>query len=470
MLAGDGRRADRRDRMIALPPTSRGSVASRSRVALRILHRVATTGALLSCLTSHAWAQVGVFGGQAGPDIVLPPVAPQRANPFDIPSREYTALSLAGWLLYPSVFVGAVFDDNVNQASANRVSGTGMRVVPSLLAQTNDGIHKTTFYGTLDGRFGLDGDSTNASTFAARAGLSHTYEAMPDLVVGLQGNYTRQRDLFAFNLDQGMPSLNSTGLGLSPVTNPVSYNQFAGSASIQKTFDRAFINVSGSVVDMIYDHASAGSPSPDGTVYTATARAGRWFMPFLYAYAEASFDERYFATGGLNSHGYRTVGGLGSDQIGLFRGEVYGGYQAEQYDFAGLGSVNSTVFGGRLYYSPTRALAFRASVDQSLGVSLLTASPTSPFGTATRVTTSLLQANYAIAPEWSVSARFGYIRTEFVGSARLDDAWTAGGAITYSLWRSFGLVLDYQFVQLASNVPLQSFTRNVITLGASYKY
>jgi hypothetical protein len=57
-----------------------------------------------------------------------------------------------------------------------------------------------------------------------------------------------------------------------------------------------------------------------------------------------------------------------------------------------------------------------------------------------------------------------------VATFRKDDAWTAGGTVTYSVWQNFGLTLDYQRVQLRSNVPLQGFTRDVVTLGGTYRY
>src|SRR5262249_26537767 len=143
----------------------------------------------------------------------------------------------------------------------------------------------------------------------------------------------------------------------------------------------------------------------------------------------------------FNSSGYRTVGGIGTDQIGLFRGEVYGGYQSERHDFAPLGTVNGTVVGGKLYYYPLRELTISAAVDESLGVSFLQAAP-GALGSSTRATSALLQATYALAREWAASARFGYIRTDYVDTTRRDDAWMAGGTVTYSIWQNFGLTLD----------------------------
>jgi hypothetical protein len=223
------------------------------------------------------------------------------------------------------------------------------------------------------------------------------------------------------------------------------------------------------VVDIQYDSSPAGAPSPDGTTYTAISRGGFWLTPFLYAYGEGSVDQRRYTTDVFNSSGYRAVGGIGTDQLGLFRGEVFGGYQSERFDSGVLSTVDGTVFGGRVYYYPLRELTIAASVDESLGVTLLAAAPGAP-GTSTRATSSLLQATYSLAQAWSASARFGYIRTDYLDTTRLDNAWTAGATITYSVWQNLGVTLDYQYIQVTSNVPLQGVTRDVITLGATYKY
>jgi hypothetical protein len=296
---------------------------------------------------------------------------------------------------------------------------------------------------------------------------------MADLVFNAQADYTRQRDLFStFGVDHSVTTLNPTAVGLAPVVNPIAYNQVSGTASVQKTFDRAFVNVGGSIVDIIYDNTpsvTSPSPSPNGVVYTGFGRGGFWFTPFLYAYGETSIDARRYDASIFNSEGYRTVAGIGSDQIGLIRGEIYAGYQREQFDFAPLGNVSGGVFGGRMYYYPLRELTIAASVDEVIGVSLLATTPDAP-GVPTRATTALLQATYALAREWAASARFGYIHTQYVDTIRVDNAWTAGATITYSIWQNFAVTLDYQFIQIASNVPLQSATRDVVTLGATYKY
>jgi hypothetical protein len=417
-----------------------------------------------------ASAQVGMLGGNDGPSLTPPPVVTDHDDPFAKRTREYQALPIGGWLLYPTLFVGGLYDSNPSQGLSNKSASFGGRVVPSLLAEATDGINKSTFYGTLDGRAYSTQTASAYDTVSARTGLIQQYNPTADWALSAQGDFTRQRDLFStFGVDNSVTTLNTTSVGLAPTVNPITYNQYSATASVQKTFGEMFFNLRGSAVDIVYDNAGPGAPSPDGVTFSGIGRAGLWFTPALYLYTEASLDRRHYSTAEFNSSGYRAVGGIGSDQIGLFKGELFGGYQAEQFDFAPLGNVASSVFGGSVYYYPLPELTIRASVNQSLGVSLLSQSP-GTLGTSTKADTALLQATYSLAKEWNASARFGYIRTSYSDSSRIDNAWTAGATLSYSVWQNLAVTFDYQYVQVASTAPLQSFTRNVVTLGLTYKY
>ena len=111
-------------------------------------------------------AQVGSFGGVTGPSLAPPTVVTGRADRFAGPSREYTGLPVGDWLLYPTLFAGALYDTNVDQTPSGR-SSPGVRLVPSLLAETTDGLLKSTLYGMADGRLYTRGSGNSVS---ARAG------------------------------------------------------------------------------------------------------------------------------------------------------------------------------------------------------------------------------------------------------------------------------------------------------------
>src|SRR5262245_42150519 len=351
-------------------------------------------------------------------------------------------LAIGSWLAYPKIFAGAVWDSNPTQfTTQNSNSELGVRVVPDIRAIYDGGIHKTLLYGVADARF------LNSDTISATAGFTHTYEAMQDLRFVFVGNYTRQTDLFtsALNFNNGAigPSISPDAnvpiilnpFGTVPGVNPTAYNQFTLGASALKTFNNAFVAVSGTAFYIAFDKFTAlpfndpFSTSHDGTSVWVSGRAGYNLTPQLYVFAEGTGIFQRFKNSIFDTNGYRVIGGFGNnDAQTLIRGEVYGGYQAQEAVHSGLNAVvtpgtvvaavdanglpcltangvpiiagnipsnvNSGIFGGRLYYYPTRYWTLVAAVDQTLGIST-SLQPTIPFGTPTLATNALLQSNYS---------------------------------------------------------------------------
>jgi hypothetical protein len=97
---------------------------------------------------------------------------------------------------------------------------------------------------------------------------------------------------------------------------------------------------------------------------------------------------------------------------------------------------------------------FRALLDETLGAAAVPTSGTTGVatGAANRVTTGLLNIGYKGLPQdWTTSARFGYVRTQYVDSSQIDNGWLAGADVTYEFWRNLGITLDYQFKSVNSN-------------------
>lgn len=420
----------------------------------------------------QADAQVGAVGGAGIPSLQPPPVATDNPDVFANPGRTDDALIAGAWLVYPSAFIGGIYDTNVNQSSTNARSSGGVRLAPSLLAVTDGDLTKTTLYGVADGRIYANSGANDADAVDVNAGIIQLYQPLPDLTFTAQGDYTRQKDLFStLGNTHSVQNLNPTGIGLSPVPDPQAYNQLSTVVSVQKNFANAFTIATGSVVGQIYDqNTNLLNQSANNVTFTGGLRGGVWLRPAIYGYVEGAGDSRSESISGLSSSGYRIVGGFGSDQIGLVRGEIFGGYQSESYSASAIGSVGSSIFGAKGFYYPLPELTLNLAVDEQLGVSLLEPIPGSPGGTATRVLTALATADYAIAQLWSVSGRGGYIRTDYVDNPRRDDAWTFGGTLTYELTRNLGATADYQHVQLNSNVAQQSFDRDIVTVGLTVKY
>ena len=398
-------------------------------------------------------------------------------------------------MLYPSIFVGATYNDNIHQSASefNRDTGTSLRVSPRVYGTYDGGIHKTSVYGVADAEF------FNADTVAASVGFNHSYAPLPDLTFGVFANYTRQTDLFnsalMFNNNAIGPLGNPPGtipliinpFGTTPNVNPIAYNQFTGGGSVTKDFGQFFTTLSATAYYIAYDHQD-NIPDPfhtshDGGALWLTGRVGYKF-PSFYVFAEGSGIWQGFNNSLFNTDGYRVVGGIGSAIPGsLWQAEVWGGYQVQnqshqddifhlnnQNIVSGISTdANSGVFGGSLSYYPTPYWTLIASVNETLGVSTFPNLVT-PAGTPNLATTAILQSTYGLSRLWSVGVRAGYTRADYIGFSRLDNGWLVGASFNYEIWRNLMLTLDYQYSTNHSDVAFADFTRNQYTAGLTYRY
>lgn len=382
-------------------------------------------------------------------------------------------MALGGWLVSPTLFAGTVYNSNINQ-TPDKVSSWGERLVPGFTANLNNGIHQTSLYGLVDLQNYSSSAATHKTTVDAKAGITQTYLARRDLTFQFNGDFTRQADVFGSTgfAPANTPLAGTSGAPVAPVTvspqvNPGRYNQFSGSLSANKRFGHSFFDIGGSVVSTQFDSTPGLTTSRNGTVYTVTQRTGYDVTPRIYVFVDPSLNWQRYANTLRNSNGYRVTGGVGTAAPGLWQGEIFGGYQSQKNDI--VGTYGSSVFGVRVGYSPTRFWDFRLSLDEALGSSTIATGGTT--GLASRTTTALMNIGYNGLPRgWATSARFGYVRTDFVNNVRDDNGWLAGGHLDYEVWRNLGVGFDYQYKSVNSNVAGQSFDQHVVSLGLAYKY
>ena len=451
---------------------------------------------------SPSFAQDAAPGSQGGAPASSqggPPASSASYGGQEIsPVGEYQeGLALGGWMLFPQIFLGGVYNSNPNQLASNPDNGWSLRVSPRITGFYDGGMYKTSVYGVMDGEF------FNTNTIAATAGVNNSYQPFEDLLLSSFFNYTRETSLFnsALNFNNnaiGPPGAPPSGIplvlnpfGTTPSVNPIAFNQFTLGGSINKTFDQFFASLGATGFYILYDDQSNLIQSPfntsnNGLSVWVQGRAGYHFMPGVYVFAEGDGIFQRYNNSVFDTNGYRVIGGVGvDDPQSLFRGEVYGGYQA-QFQSANdnifgtpsiplvtpngfPNNISSGVFGGRLSYYPTQYWTWIASVDQTLGVTTALA-PNIPAGTPSKVTTAILQTTYGISRDWWVGVRGGYTQGWFFGFSPETQGWLAGASFNYALWRNVLLTLDYQYTTEHSSAPFSTFTQNTVTVGLTYKY
>src|ERR1700732_3202039 len=190
-----------------------------------------------------------------------------------LPARDPNAIAVDGWLLYPTLRVYSLYSDNLFLSPQSPIAAAGFGVTPSLTAEWSNGIHTTTLYGNIDRQTYPTDNGVN--TLDGRAGFTQKYEAMRDLIFSVNGNYAHQT--WATGLQNSiqtptaaptttvLPNGNTVlpnGTILSPTgqpigqVNPVSgsnipllvnpSNQYTGTFTVDKIFNRGIISLSGS--------------------------------------------------------------------------------------------------------------------------------------------------------------------------------------------------------------------------------
>jgi hypothetical protein len=433
-------------------------------------------------------------------------------------------LPVAGWLLYPSFTSGVVFNDNVYATSTRRISALGLRFRPRLGATLDNGIHQIDLDFSADVQTYPGTDSSKAvylfggylvqpSYVTAQASLRHQWKPLTDVTVETAGSVRRAGGASTLlygdlsgSSSEGVFSAINQNLPYAFYSGLQYYNRFGGGISVEKQIEGLwFIRASAGAQSLVYDNLPANNTFLNSTSYYATLRGGYQVTPLLRAYVEAGPSRNIYSRPTWNSLGYHVVGGLESDMIGLFKGEVHAGYQSLTRPNVGLtggsGSFSSPNFGGNIHYYPLPYLDISAGFQQSIGWGAPPSTLSQTFGVASRNQTwqALAEVKYSFSSYWSAYLRGGYGETKWSGGSGAFGgqqgihvrslAINLGGS--YDFWRNISLTLDYQltkaigFLALCNSVNVgvfgnpfafaqadyaSGFVQNQIFAGLSYRY
>jgi hypothetical protein len=426
----------------------------------------------------------------------------------NLPAKSPDAIAWDSWLLYPTVRVYSLYSDNLFLAPLNPISVLGFGITPSLTAEWSNGIHTTTLYGNIDRQaFPTDNE---VNTFDREAGFTQKYEALRDLTFSVRADYTHKT--YSSGLQNSIPaSLSAVGTTvlpngntllpngtiLSPSGQPVGqaapsgstnpnltvnpYNQFTGTFSVDKIFNRGILGLTGSLARTEYDTQS----SQDFSTKTLGEHAGVWLGPLFYAYSEGLLANFVPVAPLGPTTSYRVLAGIGTRQFHLFRSSAYFGHQGSHTDATAGGSATTAggdIYGAKLAYYPDPALTISVSVDETINISSQR-SPTNlaltlpvpvpvqiPLSASTRTTSSGFQSEYKISQQWSTTWNLNFTHIEYPRSPRLDNTWLLDASLRYDIWRNMTITWEYRYTSVLSNAPLVSATSNFGTIGMTYKF
>lgn len=438
---------------------------SRLRVALLAALPAAVLAAFGPALPAAAQPMTGRSVFFSGETEFADNAFSQRSGRLRRANRDYGGLPVGDWLVFSSLNIGVLYDTNLFPNAKRTISDVGLRIQPALSAARVTGIHDTSVYVSGDARFYKDNSDANA--FDGGAGFVHRYEIQRDFIMRLQAELVRSTgntvaaDDLLFNGDAQRIRIDQTH-----------YNQFYASSSLQKSFDRFFVGLGGSFVSTrVIDQARQVVPvdgrNVDGEVYTAVGRAGVKLSPVIYAFIDPSFSIWRYDDRAFDSTGTKVVAGLGSDRISLFQGEVYAGYQRQDFERPGIKAADGGVFGGKIAWYPTRDVVVALNADRSLGISNLTTGDTTRATVAT-TTSGFLTARFAATRTVALGGALGYGMVVEEVTRRENRVWFASANLVYLLSPTLGLNVEYQFTTQDGTGGAEDRSR--ITVGARAQF
>jgi hypothetical protein len=373
-------------------------------------------------------------------------------------SRENGELAIGDILFSGSLIAGGVYNDNLYSSRFNKTSDFGYNLSPSFTLHRDVGLHSTTLSGSMNNQFYVRNSDGNVNS--GGLSLSHVYEVERDLIVYLQGHVGR-------NVNQTPIQTVNSAFQFKPAY----YNEEYFSGSVEKSFDRISVGVGASVLGQQYEDFSDTTgrryytKDYNGTNKMVTARVGYAITPVIQAFVQPSYNWQNFDNRLYDSSGYSLTAGLRSDRIGLFRGEVYGGYQEQTFDNLNVTSKGPT-FGGSISYFPTRDWTFSASLSQSYG---LTQGVAYQGGTG-RSTSGSLSANYIVSRTLNASGSVFYGRASYSRSNLEQASLGAGLQVNYMFTAHLGMNAGYSFTRVNYSQGQGGYDRNMITLGANARF
>lgn len=449
------------------------------RARARARHRGAVVGAR-ALLAAAAFAAAGVVASSAHAQVFLPSVEsdlsdiispltpePQQAdNVLQRPVRPDNGMNIGDWMFYPKMSAGAIYNDNLLGTELYKQAAVGADLSPDLYIQRDNGTSNTTLDVSVDGQ--VYPSRPSDSVYNGQAILQQTWRVQHDLTIDAGLEY----DHFTYLINGGQ--IVAPNGALAYLTSQETYQQVQGRAAVRKDFDRLFVGLAvngvetiNGPIDTVYGPFSENYR--DSFVTTLTARAGYWAAPALYIYTEVSGNQRDIVDQQLSSDGYRLLAGVGTDRLSLFRGEIYAGYQRQVYSAIIPGGAESPVFGGKVYWYPTRTLTLSGSLDENFTDSNAP-TPGNPLGYPARDTAAQFNIDYKLPLAWTATLHNRFDNLVYLDTTRVDEDWQTGLKLGYQINRGLGVSFDYTYIRSDTNVPFSSFADNVVTLGGDYKF
>lgn len=375
------------------------------------------------------------------------------------PEYQPPGIRAGAWMFNPAATASAFYDSNVFSSNTNQESDVFTRLGASLSAKSLWERHGVNLQASTLSTFYRQNSGLN-QTDASLRGTGHVdIDHATMLLAAFEASY----------LHEAVGSLSSPANAIEPTP----YGFLSGDLTLRREFGR-FTGSVGARVDS-YDFGSTvaqngmtiDQDARDGQIYVAHGRIDYAFSEKLAAFTALEGNTRRLRGSpeqSLSSDGYRALAGFDLELTPLIKGEIAGGYMAQRFDDATIGTLEGPAYRAMLTWSPSRRLDIYFNAEQIVA----TASDTSL--TAVRADTAQVGFDYEFRPNVILSTAAAYERDHFEGQARDDNVYILDAKLTYLLNNISSLAFRYRYKQRDSSLPEFNFDKHLVGVTATARF
>lgn len=360
--------------------------------------------------------------------------------------------------LYPSLSLSEKYHDNIFATNTNEESDFITEIKPAINIESLWGRHFLALHADAAiGRYD-DNDSENYEDYSA----------------GFDGNIEISH---AQNLSGGYEFSHEHEQRYSPDdvlgVEPTELDANSLYATYKHQFNRISVEVGGEYQTLDYDDVRSVSgliidnDDRDRDRRELSIKLGYDYLPEYTAYVRTTFNDVNYDDAldgnGFNrdSDGYSVSVGSDLDLSGVLYGNIFVGYESQEYDDAALKDVDGLMGGASLTWLPSQMTTVTGSITRSIEETTLN-SASGIFSTEAR-----LVVDHELLRNLLLQARLSVADDNFEGLDRNDDYFSTGIGATYMLNRHFYIMMDYDHSQRDSDsvTNINDFSEDIFSLG-----
>ncbi|MDO9103691.1 MAG: outer membrane beta-barrel protein [Methylovulum sp.] len=379
-------------------------------------------------------------------------------------------IRMGAFKLLPTLSSENEWKDNIYSSQNNAVDDLIFHIKPALAVQSDWNRHALTF--------ALDSDLQSYASRDAEDKENYSFNLNGKFDV-LRNSFTHAKLLYANlyeNRGQATSVFGDPSSGFIAL-RPTNYQTLESALGYEHKMNRIRFNLDNDTTHLSYQNGIApvtfaiidNDKNRSRLRNETSFRLGYELNPNYEAFLKTSYNfidyDSQFGVDGLqrSSVGYKGVTGIALDLTGKLTGDVYVGYQLQDYKDIQLNTVSGLTGGLGMKWSPSGLTSIQTNVDRSINETI------QGFSSGVFSTAFTVGVDHELLRNIILSANSGYTLNEYQGgNSRTENVYSAGFNAKYLINRHFYLKSGYAIGTRTTSIANTNYDLNsiYITIGS----